>query len=219
VQRLGLDGVQHALVVAVGERVDEQLPQRAEPVVGRQRLLERARWAIDGQELVDLLDRETGPGRELPARRVDLTVGYRRAVRVMHASEGAQGPVRERHRPAELGDELLHGLTHPPARVGPERRAAGGIEALERPEQADHPLLEQLRAFDVRAPVVPRKTRDRAGERLHEPSASGRVAVLGGQDEPALLAGGQPRAPLQLVEVSLDPGHGLIISNSSVTVA
>jgi ATP/maltotriose-dependent transcriptional regulator MalT len=55
-----------------------------------------------------------------------------------------QGAVGEDHRPGRLGDELLHGLAHPPRGVPPEGHAAARVVALHRAQHADDALLEEL---------------------------------------------------------------------------
>jgi hypothetical protein len=67
-----------------------------------------------------------------------------RAVGVLDAGEVAQGSIGQHDGAGELRHQLLHGLPDPPRRVGPERGAALGIEALERAQQPDDALLQQL---------------------------------------------------------------------------
>jgi hypothetical protein len=56
----------------------------------------------------------------------------------------ARRPVRQRHRPGHLGDQLLHRLAHPEGGVGPERRPQPRVVAAARQEQPGDTLLDQL---------------------------------------------------------------------------
>ena len=59
-----LDRAQHALVLVLGERVHEQLAERADvAVLPRHGLVERARRPVGGQQVVDLVERQPSADR------------------------------------------------------------------------------------------------------------------------------------------------------------
>ena len=109
------------------------------------------------------------------------------ALGVLDPRELAQRAVGHHDRPAQLGDELLHRLAHPPRCVHPKRRAHLRIETLERPQQPNDAFLHELGAVDLRtAAIDPRDAADQRHEGLHELLALGGPALLGGQHELSL---------------------------------
>jgi hypothetical protein len=148
-QLLAGDRVEHALVGVTGRRVGEQLAEAAQPaILVLHGLVERARAALGGQEVVDLVGGQAGALDEVVARRTSSALAHRLGVRLLQPGEVAQRAVRQHGRAGELGHELLHRLAHPPRGIAPERHAAIGVEALERAQQPDDPLLQQFDALD-----------------------------------------------------------------------
>jgi hypothetical protein len=90
----------------------------------------------------------------------------------------------------QLGDELLHRLADPPRCVRPERDAAFGVVALERAQEPDDALLEELRPLDGGVGTF--------GELLADPLAEGEyervLDAVDGAELRALLAGLSARA-------------------------
>jgi hypothetical protein len=128
-------------------------PGEAEAVVRHDEQLEadaHRNRRLGREQVVDLVDREARALGELVAAGLAAAVAQRLAVGVLELGEVTQRAVGEHHRPGELGDELLHRLAHPPRGVAPERDAALGLEALERAQQPDDALLQQLGALDRR---------------------------------------------------------------------
>jgi len=150
-----------------------------------------------------MLAREAGAAHDLVAAGLGAGLAQAVAVRVADARELAQRAVGQHHRVGEVGDELLHRLAHPPRRVRPERRAAPGVEALERAQEADDALLQQLHPLDAgRVAVHARQRRDHRQEGLDELGARARVARLRGGDERSLGVRVEHRAAAERFEVA-----------------
>ena len=122
---------------------------------------------------------------------------------ILDSGELTQRPVRQHERPSELGHELLHRLAHPEHRVAPERHAASGLIALERAEQPNDTLLNQLHPVYLRRVAVdPCRGCDQRNEGLDEPRPGGRVAAPGGSNELPLAVRRELAPALQVGEVA-----------------
>src|SRR6185312_16241560 len=85
----------------------------------------------------------------------------------------------------QLGDQLLHRLTHPPGGVAPERHPDLRVIALKGAQQPDHALLHQLKPRNRLRPTVDAgDTRDERQERLNKLLPGAAVTGLSGNDEP-----------------------------------
>jgi hypothetical protein len=202
VQLLGLDRREHVLVLVLRQRIGQQVAEGADVVLGPvDRLLQRARRALGRQQVVDLIVGQPGPRRQLVAARLAARLPDRLVVGLLQAREVPQRPIGQHHRSRQLGHELLHRLAHPPRRVAPERHAALGIEALERAQQPDDALLQQLQPLHLAAAVGARDRRDERHERLDEAGSGGAIAALGREDEPALVVLRQRRSTPEVLDV------------------
>jgi hypothetical protein len=187
------DRVEDSFVGVAGHRIGEQLAEAAQSaVLELDGLVERARAALGGQQVVDLVGGQAGALDELIARRAPAGVAHRVGARLLEPREMAQRAIGEHGRPGELGHQLLHRLAHPPRRVAPERHAAVGIEALEGAQQPDHALLQQLDPLDRESRAVgARDRRDERQEALDDLRPRRRVALLGAAHEALLVVRGQ----------------------------
>jgi hypothetical protein len=192
-QLLSGDRVQDSLVGVAGDRVGEQLAEAAQrAVLVLDGLVERARAALRGEQVVDLVGGQAGALDELVARGSPAGVAHGVGVRLLEPREVAQGAIGEHGRPSELGHELLHRLAHPPRCVAPERHAAVGVEALERAQQPNHPFLQQLDPLHREARAVGARDRsDQGQEALDQLRARRRVALLGAAHQALLVVPGQ----------------------------
>jgi hypothetical protein len=141
--------------------------------------------------------------RKLVAARLASRLAHDLVVGLLEACEVAQRAVGEDDRARELGHELLHRLAHPPP---PQRHAALGIEALERAQEPDDALLQQLQALHLAAAVRARDRGDERHEDLDEPRPCRVIAALGGQHEAALIDLRELRAPPELLDVRAGDG-------------
>ena len=93
----------------------------------------------------------------------------KRTVRAFECGQLAESAIREHDRPGQLGDQLLHRMPYPPARVTPERHAEIRVVPFERAQQADNALLHQLQPRDhLRSPVHAGNAGDQWQERLDQ---------------------------------------------------
>jgi hypothetical protein len=95
---------------------------------------------------------------------------------------------RDPDRPRLIGDRAGDRLPDPPGRVRRELVAAGVVELLDRPDQPQVPLLDQVEE-DQAAPDVALR------DRHHQPQI--------GLDQPLLAAGAVGRQPLEVAAVGV----------------
>ena len=100
----------------------------------------------------------------------------------------------------------LNGLFDPPARVGAEPRAVLRVEALDRLEQADVPLLDEIGELEAAVHVVLGDVDDEAEVRADHPLARlGVVLVDDAARQRLLLVGRQQARLVDLAQVQLEP--------------
>lgn len=166
--------------VAVLDEVTEgDVVLLADRGVQRHRLLRQA------QHLADPLGRQVQVGG-------DLLRGRFAAAFLEHPALDADDPVDQLHDvdgdadgAGLVGQGAGHGLADPPGGVGGELVAAGVVELLDGPDQAQVPLLDQVQHGQP-APDVP------LGHRHHEPQVGLDQAALGEaaqDDEPVEVEG------------------------------
>ena len=194
-QVLDLERVQHALVLALGERIDEQVAEGADrAVLAGHRLLERASGPLGRHQVVDLARASGRCGRELAVRglRPDSPSASPCASR-------SRARLRRRGRRAPRAGSArppaLHRLRGPTRTRRPRtaRRVRGrspGARAGGRPRP-----LAAARPAARDGAVGPRGGGDQRHEGLDELAAGRGIARLGREDELALDGLGQHRAP------------------------
>ena len=158
-------------------------------IVHFQRLAQRPGGSLRRKDALDLLAAEPRGGRQLGGRGLSSVILDVRRASLPNACERALRPVREHDRPGQLRDELLHRLADPPGGIRPERRFDRRIEALDRAQQADDALLQELGALNAEGRAVPTGDAcDRRQERLDELLARRLVARGRGQHELSLAS-------------------------------
>ena len=145
--------------------------RRSTALVRAERLLDARAAALGRQQALDLRPRE--PGRRASCSSVGSAPCVLQVLARARSDlrEPADRAVRERHRPRQLGHELLHRLAHPEGRVRPERRAELRVVAARGEQQPGHTVLDQLLALDPAPVETGARARDRRQERLDEPPA------------------------------------------------
>src|SRR5207237_6169994 len=120
---------------------------------------------------------------------------------------GLRLPLAEVHRKPDrarlVRDTALHGLPDPPGRIGRELVAAAPVELLDRPDEADDSLLDQVEERQAVALVLLRDRDDEAEVRVHHPILGGLVAALDPLRELDLLLRGEERPAPRLVQEEL----------------
>src|SRR5215210_2846508 len=153
-QRLGAEGLVNLLVDRRGlER--EQVAERGVPVVA-DRLVEAHDGAIGLADLDHVGERQVGRGGDLLVAR--LVTELRRQL-TLDAPDlpGALSHVNgEPDRPARVLETALDGLADPERCVGGEAEALAPVELLDRADQAQHALLDQVAEGQALALVAAR---------------------------------------------------------------
>src|SRR5215210_4168613 len=141
-QRLRAEGLVDLLVDRRGlER--EQVAERGVPVVA-DRLVEAHDGAIGLADLDHVGERQVGCGGDLLVAR--LVAELRRQL-TLDAPDlpGALGDVNgEPDRPARVLEPALDGLADPERRVGGEAEALAPVELLDRADETQHALLDEI---------------------------------------------------------------------------
>ena len=102
-------------------------------------------------------------------------------------SEPAHRVVGQRDRPLQLGEQVLHRLSDPEGRVGPERGAQPGVIPPRGEQQADDPLLSQLVLLDSAVcGEPPGEHANRRQKRIDQLPAGLLVSTFSGHDQLAL---------------------------------
>src|SRR6266516_2444632 len=98
---------------------------------------------------------------------------------------------RDPDRPRLVRDRPGDGLAYPPSRVGRELVALAVVELLDRPDQAERALLNQIEEAEAAAEIRLRDRDDEAKVRLDHLRLRGHVAALDPLRQVDLLVGGQ----------------------------
>ena len=104
-------------------------------------------------------------------------------------------------RAALVGDRARHGLADPPGRVGRELEALGVVELLDRADQAEVALLDQVEQRQAGRCIDLRDRDHEAQVALDQAALGDLVAEILEARELALLLGGQQRAVADLAHV------------------
>src|SRR5215210_6815209 len=152
-QRLGAEGLVDLLVDRRGLQ-REQIAERGVPVVA-DRLVEAHDGAIRLADLDDVGQRQVGSGGDLLVAR--LVAELRRQL-TLDAPDlpGALRHVNgEPDRPARVLEAALDGLADPERRVGGEAEALAPVELLDRADETQHALLDEIAERETLTLVAP----------------------------------------------------------------
>ena len=111
---------------------------------------------------------------------------------------------RQADRAALVGERTRDRLADPPGGVGRELEAEPVVELLDRSDQAEVPLLDQVEQRHLGAGVVARDRHHEAQVRLDQAALGVLVAEVLAPRELALLAGCQQPAVAELADVELE---------------
>src|SRR5262249_31787770 len=128
---------------------------------------------------------------------------------------------RKSDRPALVGQRARYCLADPPGRVRRKLVAELVVELLDRPDQAEVPLLDQVEQGDARLRVVARYRHYEPEVRLDQLLLRLLVALILSAGQLALLGGGQQRAVADRADVELQRilrGLGGLDGNRRVVV-
>jgi hypothetical protein len=104
-------------------------------------------------------------------------------------------------RPRLVGDGAGHGLADPPRRVGRELVALAVVELLDRADQAERSLLDEVEEGETSAEVALRDRHDEAQVRLDHLRLRAHLAALDPLGQADLLVGGEQRHLADLAQV------------------
>src|SRR5581483_9282870 len=111
---------------------------------------------------------------------------------------------RDADRARLVGDRARHGLPDPPGRVGRELVALPVVELLDRADEAEASLLDEVEEAEAAAEVALRDRDDEAEVRLDHLRLRRHVAALDALREGDLLVGGQEGYLADLAEVEAE---------------
>src|SRR5262249_25088638 len=120
-------------------------------------------------------------------------------LRVPDADQVLRDVRGEPDRAAVPLDRLRDRLADPPGRIGREPAAAVVVESVDRLDQADRTLLDQIGEREPLTAVAPRGGRDEAEVGLDHPLPGARVAGPDPSHERLLLGGAEARGSRALV--------------------
>jgi hypothetical protein len=126
-------------------------------------------------------------------------------VHLLHALDDVN---RHADRARLVGDRTLHGLPDPPGRVGGELQPALPFELLDRADEAEHTLLDEIEERQALVAVVLRDRDDEPQVRLDHLLLGGHVALLDPLRELDLVGGGQQRMAPDLAQEQLQGVRG-----------
>src|SRR5439155_22782898 len=107
-----------------------------------------------------------------------LVLGGQLAARARDLLLALDDVYRDADRPRLVGDPALNCLPDPPGRVGRELEAAAPVELLDRADQSDDPLLDQVEQREAVPLVLLRDRDDEPEVRVDHPLLRRRVALL-----------------------------------------
>ena len=120
---------------------------------------------------------------------------------------------RQADRPALVGERPRDRLADPPGRIGRELVAELVVELLDRPDQAEVPLLDQVEQRDAGLRVVARDRHHEPEVRLDQLSLCGLVALVLAARELALLLRREQAPVADLADVELEGIGGLRLAS------
>src|SRR4051794_22512289 len=175
------------------------------------RLLQRDRLLGHAQDLAHLARGALELTRDLLRGRLPAELLNELALDVDDLVELLDHVDRDADRPALVRDRARHGLADPPRRVGGELVAAPVVELLDRADQPERALLDQVQERQAAAEVALGDRDDEAQVGLDHLLLGVQVAALDALRERDLAVGGQqlhaadrPQVEAQRVERGLD---------------
>ena len=173
-------------------------------------LVERHRGARGLADDAHLLDRQLRLGCDLVLVRLALQAEHQRALGAVDLLEALDDVHGEADRAALVGERAGHRLTDPPGRVGRELEVAAPVELLDRADQAEDALLDQIQEAQALTAVVLRDRHDEAQVRLDHAALGEHVAGLDALGELDLLDLGQQRIAADLGQEALERVGGAV---------
>ena len=153
----------------------------------------RHRHPLGGAQLLDLSRVHVEPLGQLLGRRLAPELAGQLALGVRILRELLADVHRDADRARVVLEPALHRLADPPGRVGRELEAAAVVELLDRPDQAEDALLDQVEERQPE-PAVALGVRDHQPQvGLDHPVLGLLVAALDALCQLDLLGGGQQR--------------------------
>ncbi len=185
---LARDVLDDLLVGVRGERVLEQVTERPDlPVVPFERLVEAAHAAVGGQERRRLVEIDARSLRELLDAGGAVLALVDVLVLGLQLRELAQGLRREPERADEVAARLLEAMPYPPGGVGRKGNAAARVVALERAQEADDSLLDEVGLVEALRAVPAGERADQRQQPVDQLLARSNVPRASAQDELRLL--------------------------------
>jgi hypothetical protein len=111
---------------------------------------------------------------------------------------------RESHGPARVREPALDRLTDPQRPVGRELEALSPVELLDRPDQAEHALLDEVGQWQAEALVLARHGDHEPQVRVDHPILGHQVTALDALRELHLFGGRQKRMASRVCEEELE---------------
>ena len=155
-----------------------------------------------------MFERELGRFRDLLVGRFPLELGGQCPLGARHLLLALDDVDGYADRARLVRHAALHGLPDPPRRVRRELVTAAPVELLDRPDEPDDPLLDQVEQRDAVALVLLGDRHDEAEVGVDHQIFRFLVAVLDQLGQLHLLGGGQQLVAAGLVEEELEGVRG-----------
>ena len=168
-----------------------------------ERPVERGHGARGVAQRAQLVERHLRLGGDLGVRRRPVELGGQRVLGARDLALVAHEVDRQLDRAGLRVHPALDRLADPPRRVGGEAVAAAPVELLDRADQPEDALLDQVEQRELRALVLLRDRDDEPEVRVDHPVLGGEVAALDPLGEVDLLGGRQQPVAADLVEEEL----------------
>ena len=174
------------------------------------RLVEARRGSSRGPHLGGLLKREPRLLGDLLERRLAGELHPEAPLGLVHLLHALDDVDRHADRPRLVGDRALHGLADPPRRIGRELEPALPLELLDRADEPEHALLDEIEERKPLVAVVLGDRHDQPQVRLDHPLLRGHVALLDPLGELDLVRSREQRVASDLPQEELQRvGRGL----------
>ena len=147
---------------------------------------------------------QPGDGRDLLVRRLTPELGVQLAFDLAHLDLALRDVHRHADRPAVVLQAALNRLTDPQRAVGRELEPAPPVELLDRADQAEHSLLNQVLHRQAVALIAPRLRDDEPQVRVDHPLLGLEVTALDPLGELDLLGRRQQRVHAGLAHEQLE---------------
>ena len=194
-------------VGAVGLRVLDQVAVEALAVADRR--LEADRVLDELEQRSHALEREAGLLGDLGQQRLAVELLGEDAARAHHAAHLLGDVDGQADRPALVGERAGDRLANPPGRVRRKLEAELVVELLDRADQAEVALLDQVEQRHAGLRVVARDRHHEPEVRLDQLALGGLVALVLAAGELALLGRREQRPVADLADVELERVCGL----------